>query len=159
MSDAVLRATLGGLVVGDGCPVAIIGVLNVSPESFYSGSIHTDPDDLVCTADAMVGAGAAILDVPFVLACICGTRAWVDEHQELVQRYVRGHVEGIFRFKRDRDFALHVLGIYSGIDDPAVLARGYDVIAPELAASGVWTAIVIISVIGLYLIALSSVHS
>jgi dihydropteroate synthase len=63
MSSGVPRATLGSLVVGDACPVAIIGVLNVSPESFYGGSIHTEPDDLVRAADAMVAAGAGILDV------------------------------------------------------------------------------------------------
>jgi dihydropteroate synthase len=63
MSAERLRAVLGGVAVGDGLPVAIIGVLNVSPESFYAGSIHEDPDDLLRAADAMVAAGAAILDV------------------------------------------------------------------------------------------------
>jgi dihydropteroate synthase len=63
MSAEPRRAVLGGVTVGDGLPVAIIGVLNVSPESFYAGSIHADPDDLLRAADAMVAAGAAILDV------------------------------------------------------------------------------------------------
>lgn len=62
-SAGPLRAVLGGLAVGDGHPLAIIGVLNVSPESFFAGSIHTDPDDLLRAADGMVAAGAAILDV------------------------------------------------------------------------------------------------
>jgi len=63
MSAEMLRAILGGVTVGDGLPVAIIGVLNVSPESFYAGSVHPDPDDLLRAADEMVAAGAAILDV------------------------------------------------------------------------------------------------
>jgi len=63
MSAETLRAILGGVTVGDGLPVAIIGVLNVSPESFYAGSVHPDPDDLLRAADDMVAAGAAILDV------------------------------------------------------------------------------------------------
>ena len=63
MSAETLRAILGGVTVGDGLPVAIIGVLNVSPESFYAGSVHSDPDDLLRAADDMVAAGAAILDV------------------------------------------------------------------------------------------------
>lgn len=58
-----LRANLGGVTVGEGCPVALIGVLNVSPESFYPGSIYLAPDDLVRAAEAMVEAGAQILDV------------------------------------------------------------------------------------------------
>ena len=57
------RATLAGIVVGDGCPVAVIGVLNVSPESFYAGSIHLDGGSLVRAAEAMVEAGAVIIDV------------------------------------------------------------------------------------------------
>ncbi len=63
MSAEIERAVLGGVTVGDGLPVAIIGVLNVSPESFYGGSVHLDPDELLRVADDMVAAGAAILDV------------------------------------------------------------------------------------------------
>jgi dihydropteroate synthase len=49
--------------VGDGLDVAIVGALNVSPESFYSGSVVTDADRLLQAAEAMVQAGAAWLDV------------------------------------------------------------------------------------------------
>lgn len=40
-----------------------MGALNVSLESFYPGSIHRQPDDLVAAALAMVEAGAALIDV------------------------------------------------------------------------------------------------
>jgi dihydropteroate synthase len=59
----MLGANLGGVTVGEDCPVALIGVLNVSPESFYPGSVHRDPDDLLRVAEGMVEAGAAILDI------------------------------------------------------------------------------------------------
>ena len=49
--------------MGDGLDVAIVGALNVSPESFYSGSVVTDADRLLQAAEAMVQAGAAWLDV------------------------------------------------------------------------------------------------
>lgn len=62
-SRPAARATLGGLIVGHDRRVGIIGVLNVSPESFYGGSVHTDPDDLRRASDAMVAAGADILDI------------------------------------------------------------------------------------------------
>jgi len=58
-----LRANLAGVTVGEGYPVALIGVLNVSPESFYPWSIYGAPDDLLRAAGAMVEAGAQILDV------------------------------------------------------------------------------------------------
>lgn len=57
------RACLGGLVVGDGLPVAVVGALNVSPESFYPGSITTEAESLVRAAEAMARAGAAFVDV------------------------------------------------------------------------------------------------
>lgn len=57
-----LRAVLGGIPVGDGLPVTIMGVLNVSPESFYQGSVY-EFDDLLGAAEQLVEAGAVILDV------------------------------------------------------------------------------------------------
>ena len=62
MSD-LRRANLGGVAVGDGRPVALMGALNVSPESFYGGSIHSTPDALLRAAETMVEAGAALVDV------------------------------------------------------------------------------------------------
>ena len=49
--------------MGDGLDVAVVGALNVSPESFYSGSVVTDADRLLRAAQAMAEAGAAWLDV------------------------------------------------------------------------------------------------
>jgi dihydropteroate synthase len=57
------RACLGGIAVGDGLPVAVIGALNVSPESFYAGSIVTGSESLLRAAEAMARAGAAVVDV------------------------------------------------------------------------------------------------
>jgi len=43
--------------------VAVVGALNVSPESFHAGSVHTTGEDLLVAALAMVEAGAALIDV------------------------------------------------------------------------------------------------
>jgi dihydropteroate synthase len=59
----VSRATLAGVSVGDGLDVAVVGVINVSPESFYGGSVVEEADRLLQVADAMARAGAAWLDV------------------------------------------------------------------------------------------------
>jgi dihydropteroate synthase len=72
----VNRATVAGVSVGDGLDVAVVGALNVSPDSFYSGSVVTDADRLLRAAEAMAQAGAAWLDVgamstaPYVEALI-----------------------------------------------------------------------------------------
>jgi len=57
------RAIVAGVSVGDGLDVAVVGALNVSPESFYSGSVVVDTDRLLQAAEAMARAGAAWLDV------------------------------------------------------------------------------------------------
>lgn len=57
------RACLAGLEVGDGRPVALVGAINLSPESFYAGSVSASREALLATAEEMVGAGAALLDV------------------------------------------------------------------------------------------------
>jgi dihydropteroate synthase len=56
-------AILGNVRVGGEQPVVVMGALNVSPESFYGGSVHKDRDALVRAAAAMAKAGAALLDV------------------------------------------------------------------------------------------------
>jgi dihydropteroate synthase len=56
-------AKLGDVKIGDGCPVRIMGVINVSPESFYKGSVSTQIDAIRRSAEAMVVDGAAIIDV------------------------------------------------------------------------------------------------
>lgn len=57
------RAIVAGVSVGDGLDVAVVGALNVSPESFYSGSVVVEADRLLQAGEAMARAGAAWLDV------------------------------------------------------------------------------------------------
>jgi len=49
--------------LGDGLPVVVIGALNVSPGSFYSGSVVTKADELLRAAERMAREGASLLDV------------------------------------------------------------------------------------------------
>jgi dihydropteroate synthase len=57
------RACLGGIAIGDGLPVRVAGVLNVSPESFYQGSVVLEEDRLLRAGEAMTRAGAAFIDI------------------------------------------------------------------------------------------------
>jgi dihydropteroate synthase len=56
-------ANLGGLEVGDGHPVRLAGAINVSPESFYQGSVATGKDSLRAKAEQMAAEGADLLDI------------------------------------------------------------------------------------------------
>lgn len=57
------HANLAGIDVGDGHPVRIVGAINVSPESFYKGSVASDEGLLRQRAEQMAAEGAEMLDV------------------------------------------------------------------------------------------------
>jgi dihydropteroate synthase len=59
----MIKARLGRVWIGDGEPVRIMGVVNLSPESFYKGSVRTSVDDVVKTVDSMVKDGVDIIDL------------------------------------------------------------------------------------------------
>jgi len=56
-------ANLAGVEVGDGFPVRVIGAINVSPESFYQGSVAQGDDSLRRQAEQMAAEGADLLDI------------------------------------------------------------------------------------------------
>jgi len=56
------RCRIGDLPIGDGAPVRLLGVINCSPESFYSGSF-TPAEDVHARACGLVEEGADIIDV------------------------------------------------------------------------------------------------
>jgi dihydropteroate synthase len=58
-----LYANLAGVEVGDGFPVRVVGAVNVSRESFYTGSVVRTRPALQRHAARLVEAGAAIIDV------------------------------------------------------------------------------------------------
>jgi dihydropteroate synthase len=60
MPDA--RARLASVEIGGRAPVAVMGVINVSPESFHPGSVY-GADSILRVALEMVDAGAVLVDV------------------------------------------------------------------------------------------------
>src|SRR5215470_71565 len=70
------RAILAGVALGRGLPVAVMGALNVSPDS-----VHTESGDLIDAARAMVDAGAALIDVGARSTAPYGTATVGDEEE------------------------------------------------------------------------------
>jgi len=58
-----IRGLLGDLWIGDDYPTRIMGVINVSPESFYKGSVKLSYEDVAEEARKMERDGADIIDV------------------------------------------------------------------------------------------------
>lgn len=58
-----LYATIAGIQVGDKYPVRLMGIVNVSPESFFQGSVPSSMDGPRRMAEQMAAECADILDV------------------------------------------------------------------------------------------------
>jgi dihydropteroate synthase len=58
-----LYADIAGIQVGDHYPVRLMGIINVSPESFFKGSVLSSVDEVRRVAEQMAADGADILDV------------------------------------------------------------------------------------------------
>jgi dihydropteroate synthase len=58
----VVDVDICGLKVGDEHPVRLMGIINLSKESFYKGSVVSN-DSLIDVAQKMIDDGAAILDI------------------------------------------------------------------------------------------------
>jgi dihydropteroate synthase len=56
-------AEMAGIPIGDHYPVRLIGIINVSPESFFKGSVFSSRDDIRRVAEQMAASGADMLDV------------------------------------------------------------------------------------------------
>ncbi len=58
----MIEKTIAGLKVGDAQPVRVMGVINLSSESFYKGSV-VSADSVLDTALKMIEEGAELIDV------------------------------------------------------------------------------------------------
>ncbi|MFX1599815.1 MAG: dihydropteroate synthase [Promethearchaeota archaeon] len=51
------------LEIGDDFPTVIMGVINLSPESFYKGSVYTESEKIRDAASQMIAEGAKMIDI------------------------------------------------------------------------------------------------
>ncbi len=49
--------------IGDDYPITIMGIINLSPESFYQGSVFQSSEQIKTSADSMIKNGAKIIDL------------------------------------------------------------------------------------------------
>jgi dihydropteroate synthase len=61
MDDNTL--TVNRLTIGRSNPVRVMGVINLSPESFYTSSVVTESQDILDRVNELVAEGADILDI------------------------------------------------------------------------------------------------
>ena len=57
------RVEVAGVRVGGGAPVVVVGAINLSPESFYPGSLVRGPKQALRVTKRMLAEGARVIDV------------------------------------------------------------------------------------------------
>ena len=65
------------------------------------------------------------IGVDYQGAGVVTTRAYARDNQDVVRRYLRAYVEGLHRFKTDKNFSLKVIGKYTRISEPDALEETY----------------------------------
>ena len=69
----------------------------------------------------------ASLGIPYAFTGMTTRGRLIREDADLVRRYMMAQTEAIARAKRDRNFALQVMGKYLRTANPAALAESYDI--------------------------------
>jgi dihydropteroate synthase len=75
-----MHINIGGRLMDLARP-RVMGIINITDNSFYAGSRYTDDDEILSVASGMLGDGADILDIGG-----CSTRPGSEEVPETVER-------------------------------------------------------------------------
>lgn len=68
----------------------------------------------------------------YALGGIAARRAYVAANPEITRSFVTAYVEGMHRYRTDREFTIDVQADYSGISDRSIAAETYDLTQPGM---------------------------
>jgi len=68
----------------------------------------------------------------YALGGIAARRDYVLRHPEITRRFIKAYVEGMHRYRTDREFTVNVQAEYSGIADRTVAKETYDLTQPGM---------------------------
>lgn len=68
----------------------------------------------------------------FALGGIAARRSYLEQNEEIARRFVRAYVEGLHRYRTDREFTVSVQQDYSRIPDRSVAEETYDTTCPGM---------------------------
>ncbi len=75
------------------------------------------------------------MNIPSALSTVyAAQRPWVNAHHAETQKFIDSIVQGIARFKKDRDLGTSVIKKYYKLEDQAALSATYDYYAKTIAA-------------------------
>jgi ABC-type nitrate/sulfonate/bicarbonate transport system substrate-binding protein len=68
----------------------------------------------------------------YALGGIAARREYVERNPEIARRFIKAYVEGMHRYRTDREFTIAVQAEYSGIEDRSVAEETYDLTHPGM---------------------------
>ena len=68
----------------------------------------------------------------YALGGIVARRDYVEKNPEIVRKFIKAYVEGMHRYRTDREFTVRVQAEYSGITDRIVAEETYDLTQPGM---------------------------
>lgn len=68
----------------------------------------------------------------YALGGIAARRCYVEQYPEITRRFIKAYVEGMHRYRSDREFTVNVQAEYSGISDRTVAEATYDLTRPGM---------------------------
>ncbi len=110
-----IEGKFAGIEVGDGKRVAIAGVINLSPESFFRGSV-VKPENAGEIAEKMVDEGADIIDIG-AMSTAPYKETWISEREE-----IRKIVEGVESVKDAVDVPVSIDTQRPAVADAGLMA-------------------------------------
>jgi ABC-type nitrate/sulfonate/bicarbonate transport system substrate-binding protein len=68
----------------------------------------------------------------YALGGIAARRDYVEKNPDIIRQVVKAYVEGMHRYRTDREFTIDVQADYSGIADRTIAAETYDLTQPGM---------------------------
>jgi ABC-type nitrate/sulfonate/bicarbonate transport system substrate-binding protein len=126
------------------------GVEGLRPEPMESGGDRELEALLSGKCDAVVGTPPECIEahrkgceylidfaefgLNYALGGIAARRDYVEHNREITRKFIRAYVEGMHRYRTDRDFTVGVQAEYSGIADRTIAEETYDLTQPGMPA-------------------------
>jgi dihydropteroate synthase len=95
MKSSIHTKLFNSLEIGDAHPTVIMGVINLSPESFYKGSIYQDLDEIKNAAKEMISNGAQMLDIGARSTAPWSKKITIQQEKERITPAIEAIAENI----------------------------------------------------------------
>jgi NitT/TauT family transport system substrate-binding protein len=139
VSDFAWRKLLepNGLQLGQDVAAVYPGtseaVLTAVIADHAQAGMGSTPTDLVAQKQGLrILADLAQMDIPFLMGAVTTRTDLARATPDLVERYLRAHLQGVHSMLTDAETSLAVLGKYSEQDDREFVRAGYEFFRPTM---------------------------